>query len=52
MRKLLLSVTVFNLVATLFSCKFAVNKETCTPFLGDNFTLIKLNSKVLSSVLS
>ena len=50
--KLLLSVTVFNLLATLFSCKFAVNQKTCILFLGDNITLIKLNSKVLCSVLS
>ena len=33
--KLLLSFIVFNLLATLFSCKFIVIGETCTPFLRE-----------------
>ena len=35
--KLLFIVTVFNVLAAMFSCKFAAIEEACTPFLGDNF---------------
>ena len=35
--KLIFFVTVFNLLAAMFSYKFVVKGITCTLFLGDNF---------------